>query len=58
MKGKSYQQLVAWMFGDRKVLPMVAEVKEHDRHSAVFNNGCGVSGGREEVAGLVEKRIP
>jgi hypothetical protein len=24
-KGKSYQQLVAWMFGDRKVLPMVAE---------------------------------
>ena len=28
MKGKSYQQLVAWMFGDRKVLPMVAEAKE------------------------------
>jgi hypothetical protein len=27
-KGKSYQQLVAWMFGDRKVLPMVAEAKE------------------------------
>ncbi len=27
-KGKSYQQLVAWMFGDRKVLPMVAETKE------------------------------
>jgi hypothetical protein len=29
MKGKLYQQLVAWMFGDRKVLPMVAEAKEH-----------------------------
>ena len=28
MKGESYQQLVAWMFGDRKVLPMVAESKE------------------------------
>jgi hypothetical protein len=28
MKGKSYRQLVAWMFGDRKVLPMVAEAKE------------------------------
>ena len=27
-KGKSYRQLVAWMFGDRKVLPMVAEAKE------------------------------
>ena len=27
-KGKSYQQLVAWMFGDKKVLPMVAECKE------------------------------
>jgi hypothetical protein len=35
-KGKSYQQLVAWMFGDRKVLPMVAEAKdviESLRHS-------------------------
>jgi hypothetical protein len=29
MKGKSYQQVVAWMFGDRKVLPMVAECKEN-----------------------------
>ena len=28
IKGKSYQQFVAWMFGDRKVLPMVAEAKE------------------------------
>lgn len=28
IKGKSYRQLVAWMFGDRKVLPMVAEAKE------------------------------
>jgi hypothetical protein len=27
-KGKSYRQLVAWMFGDRKVLPMVAGTKE------------------------------
>lgn len=38
MKGKSYQQLVAWMFGDRKVLPLVAEAKEHIdimRHSAM-----------------------
>jgi hypothetical protein len=29
IKGKAYRQLVAWMFGDRKVLPMVAEAKEH-----------------------------
>ncbi len=28
IKGKSYRQLVAWMFGDRKLLPMVAEAKE------------------------------
>jgi hypothetical protein len=27
-KGKSYRQLAAWMFGDRKLLPMVAEAKE------------------------------
>jgi hypothetical protein len=27
-KGKSYRQLVAWMFGDRKELPMVAEAQE------------------------------
>jgi hypothetical protein len=27
-KGKLYQQLVAWMFGDRKVLPLVADAKE------------------------------
>jgi hypothetical protein len=27
-KGKSYRQLVAWMFGDRKVLPLVADGKE------------------------------
>ena len=28
IKGTSYRQLVAWMFGDRKMLPMVAEAKE------------------------------
>ena len=28
MKGEVYRRLVAWMFGDRKVLPMVAETKE------------------------------
>ncbi len=28
LKGKSYRQLVAWMFGDRKVLPMMAEAKD------------------------------
>jgi hypothetical protein len=28
LKSKSYRQLVAWMFGDRKVLPMAAEAKE------------------------------
>jgi hypothetical protein len=29
VKGTSYRQLVAWMFEDRKVLPMVAEAKEY-----------------------------
>ena len=28
IKGEVYRRLVAWMFGDRKVLPMVAEAKE------------------------------
>ena len=27
-QGKSYRQLVAWMFGDRKALPLVADAKE------------------------------
>ena len=27
LMGKSYRRLVAWMFGDRKVLPMVADTK-------------------------------
>lgn len=27
-KGKAYRRLVAWMFGDRKVVPMVAEAEE------------------------------
>ena len=26
--GRSYRRLVAWMFGDRKVLPMVADTRE------------------------------
>ena len=31
LMGKSYRRLVAWMFGDRKALPMVADTKKQIR---------------------------
>jgi hypothetical protein len=53
--GKSYRQLVAWMFGDRKVLPMVADTKEQIEIMRNSPNGAQFLDAAQEQLGLWKK---
>jgi hypothetical protein len=53
--GKSYRQLVAWMFGDRKVLPMVADTREQIEIMRNSPNGAQFLDAAQEQLALWKK---